>query len=135
MVSAFMRRAAGWRVASLSLLLLASQADAARRFTELGAGRGLDANVVVAMLVDREGLLWVGSREGLFRYDGYQASAFLPDPDRPGQISDIDVRALYQADDGALWVSTNTGGLNRRDPHSGTFTQFHHDSTVASSLS
>ena len=46
------------------------------------------------MLVDRDGLLWVGSREGLFRYDGYQASAFLPDPERPGQISDIDVRAI-----------------------------------------
>src|SRR5512137_1438584 len=98
MVSAFMRRAAGWRVASLSLLLLASQADAARRFTELGAGRGLDANVVVSMLVDRDGLLWVGSREGLFRYDGYQATPFLPDPDRPDSISDLDIRSLYEAD-------------------------------------
>ena len=64
---------------------LAPQADAARRFTELGAGRGLDVNVAVSLLVDRDGLLWVGSREGLFRYDGYQATAFLPDPDRAGQ--------------------------------------------------
>jgi signal transduction histidine kinase/ligand-binding sensor domain-containing protein len=121
----------------LAPLLLATgiAAAAERRFAELGAGRGLDARVVVALLVDRNGLLWVGSREGLFRYDGYQASAFLPDPDLPGQISDIDVRALYEADDGALWVSTNTGGLNRRDPRSGTFTQFHHDSAVADSLS
>ena len=135
MASAFMRRAAGWRVASLSLLLFAPQADAARRFTELGAGRGLDANVAVSMLVDRDGLLWVGSREGLFRYDGYQATPFLPDADRPGTISDLDVRALYEAADGALWVSTNTGGLNRRDPRTGRFTQFHHDSTDPRSLS
>ncbi|HSN70628.1 MAG TPA: two-component regulator propeller domain-containing protein [Steroidobacteraceae bacterium] len=110
-------------------------ADGVRQFVELGVGRGLDARVAVAMLVDRDGLLWVGSREGLFRYDGYQATAFLPDPDRAGQISDIDIRALYEADDGALWISTNTGGLNRRDPRSGTFTQYHRDSAVAGSLS
>jgi len=126
------------RIAALVALLLPAigvAADGPRQFTELGVGRGLDARVAVAMLVDREGLLWVGSREGLFRYDGYQASAFLPDPERPGQISDIDVRALYQGDDGALWVSTNTGGLNRRDPRSGTFTQYHHDSADGRSLS
>jgi ligand-binding sensor domain-containing protein len=87
------------------------------------------------LLVDRDGLLWVGSREGLFRYDGYQATPFLPDPDRPGSISDLDVRSLYEADDGALWVSTNTGGLNRRDPRTGRFAQFHHDSKDPRSLS
>jgi signal transduction histidine kinase/ligand-binding sensor domain-containing protein len=129
-----------WRrclVGLLALLLPAAgiAADGARRFTELGVGRGLDARVAVTLLVDRNGLLWVGSREGLFRYDGYQASAFLPDPERPGQISDIDIRALYEAGDGALWISTNTGGLNRRDPRTGTFTQFHHDSSDGRSLS
>jgi signal transduction histidine kinase/streptogramin lyase len=122
-------------VAASSLPATGIAAEEARRFTELGAGRGLDAKVAVAMLVDRDGLLWVGSREGLFRYDGYQASVFLPNPDRPGQISDIDVRALYGASDGALWISTNTGGLNRRDPRSGIFTQFHHDSSDDRSLS
>ncbi len=120
---------------ALLLPAIVMAVDGDRRFVELGAGRGLDARVAVALLVDRDGLLWVGSREGLFRYDGYQAGALLPDPNRPGQISDIDVRALFEADDGALWVSTNTGGLNRRDPRSGTFTQFHHDSAAADSLS
>jgi signal transduction histidine kinase/ligand-binding sensor domain-containing protein len=121
----------------LALLMTATgiAADGERRFTELGVGRGLDARVAVTLLVDRNGLLWVGSREGLFRYDGYQASAFLPDPERPGQISDIDIRALYEAGDGALWISTNTGGLSRRDPQTGAFTQFHHDSADVRSLS
>ena len=108
---------------------------AERQFRKLGVGRGLDANVVTSMLVDRDGLLWVGSREGLFRYDGYLATAFQPDPNRPGSISDVDIRSLYEADDGALWVSTNTGGLNRRDPVTGQFTQFHHDSANPRSLS
>ena len=103
-------------LATLAALLLAPVANAARHFDTLGAGRGLGAMVVTSLRFDRDGLLWVGSREGLFRYDGYQAAAFLPDLDRPGHISDVDVRSLYEADDGALWVATNTGGLNRRDP-------------------
>ena len=120
---------------ALFLPAIGIAADGARRFIELGAGRGLDARVAPTLLVDRNGLLWVGSREGLFRYDGYQASVFLPEPGRPGTISDTDIRALYQAEDGALWISTNTGGLNRRDPRSGAFTQFHHDSADDRSLS
>jgi hypothetical protein len=32
------------------------------------------------------------------------------------------VRSLYEADDGALWVSMNTAELNRRDPVTGEFT-------------
>ncbi len=120
---------------TLLFLLFAADAAAERRFTELGAGRGLEATVVPSMLIDRHGFLWVGSREGLFRYDGFQATAFLPDPDRSGRVSDVDVRSLYEGRDGALWVSTNTGGLNRRDPGTGLFTQYHHDSADPGSLS
>jgi signal transduction histidine kinase/ligand-binding sensor domain-containing protein len=120
---------------ALALLAIAPDAAAERTFRKLGEGRGLDANVATSMLVDRNGLLWVASREGLFLYDGYVATPFRSDPDRPGSISDVDVRSLYEAQDGALWVSTNTGGLNRRDPVTGEFKQFHHDSANPRSLS
>ena len=127
--------ALAWTFAAVLWPAPAPAAGSERYFSELGVGRGLDARVAVTMLLDRDGLLWVGSREGLFLYDGYHARAFLPDPGRAGQISDIDIRALYQAGDGALWVATNTGGLNRRDPRTGTFAQFHHDSADERSLS
>ncbi len=120
---------------ALALLAFGQYAAAEREFRKLGEGRGLEASVVTAMLVDRDGLLWVASREGLFSYDGYLATAYQPDPNRTGSISDVDMRSLYEARDGALWVSTNTGGLNRRDPVTGVFTQFHHDSANPRSLS
>jgi signal transduction histidine kinase/ligand-binding sensor domain-containing protein len=110
-------------------------ADAARRLVEVGNGRGLDATVVPTLLVDHAGLLWVGSREGLYRYDGYLATAYLPMASDPGSISDVDIRSLYESRDGAIWVSTNTAGLNRLDRRTGRFQRYRHDSADPSSLS
>ena len=95
-------------------------------FRPIGENRGLDANMPVDLMVDRRGFLWVGSREGLFRYDGYEATLFKPDADDPASITDLDIRALYEDSDGIIWVATNTGGLNRFDPATGDFTHFRH---------
>lgn len=122
-------------VAACALACLAVPAEAGRTFVEVGSGRGLAATVVPSMLVDHEGLLWVGSREGLYRYDGYLATAFRPVPGDPHSLSDIDVRAVYEGRDGTLWVSTNTAGLNRLDRRTGRFTRYGHDSADPGSLS
>jgi signal transduction histidine kinase/ligand-binding sensor domain-containing protein len=122
-------------VAGLLVALLQQPAAAEQRFVELGAGQGLTASVVNAMLIDRDGLLWVGSREGLFRYDGYQATAALADGAVHAGASYVDVRALYEADDGALWIGTLGGGLLRRDPLTGQFRRYAHDPADPRSLS
>jgi signal transduction histidine kinase/ligand-binding sensor domain-containing protein len=56
-------------------------------------------------------------------------------PGDPHSLSDVDVRALHRARDGALWVSTNTAGLNRLDPRTRRFTRYAHDSADSASLS
>ena len=106
----------------------------ARTFTPVGATNGLEARVAVSLLLDRDGFLWVGSREGLFRYDGYKTVAFLPDPADPGSISDIDIRYVYEASDDSIWVGTNTGGLDRYDPAADRFENYRHDSADPSSI-
>ncbi|MCU0990634.1 MAG: hypothetical protein MUE63_13885, partial [Xanthomonadales bacterium] len=50
-------------------------------------------------------------------------------------ISDSDLRALFQGADGSLWISANTGGLNRLDPATGHFEVFRHDPDDPGSLS
>jgi len=96
-------------------------------FRPIGENRGLDVAMPVDMLVDSRGYLWIGSRTGLYRYDGYRASLFEPDPNDPASITDLDIRALYEDSDGIIWVATNTGGLNRLDPETGTFSHFRHE--------
>jgi ligand-binding sensor domain-containing protein/DNA-binding CsgD family transcriptional regulator len=85
-------------------------------------------------MLDSKGFLWVGSREGLFRYDGYEGQAFLPQRGNAYAISDIDIRSVYEAVDGSIWVGTNTGGLDHYDPATGKFRNFRHDSTDPASI-
>ncbi len=124
-----------WVLALGMLLAFSTGPASARTFTKLGVGRGLDVSMGVALAVDADGLLWIGSREGLFRYDGYEAIAYLPDSEDPYSISDVDIRSLHVASDGSLWVGTSTGGLNRMDASSGRFTHFRHEPTNPGSLS
>ena len=83
-------------------MLLGGQPAQARTFTPVGETKGLEARVVPAVMLDSKGFLWVGSREGLFRYDGYQAQAFLPERGNVDAISDIDIRSVYEAADGCI---------------------------------
>ncbi|WP_345292241.1 ligand-binding sensor domain-containing protein [Kangiella marina] len=85
--------------------------------------------------MDRQGFLWVGSREGLFRYDGYTATHFKPEINNEKTISDTDIRNLYEDSEGNIWVSTNTAGLNRYDPSSKKFTRYRHDASDHTTIS
>jgi signal transduction histidine kinase/ligand-binding sensor domain-containing protein len=66
---------------------------------------GLLSNRVNTILQTRDGFLWVGTAEGLLRFDGrhFAPIVFLP------QSSPASVTALAEAPDGALWVGTLAG--------------------------
>lgn len=60
-----------------------------------------------ALLLDREGMVWVGSTDGLYRVSESMASGLTR---KQGLGSDY-VRVVLQADDGSNWIGT-TNGLN-----------------------
>ncbi len=57
------------------------------------------------MLQDRAGFLWVGTQDGLYRYDGNHFNAFTTRDGLPGTR----IEALHESEDGTLWVSTDRG--------------------------
>ncbi|MBT7075262.1 MAG: GAF domain-containing protein [Anaerolineae bacterium] len=105
------------------------------RFKELSLEEGLSQSVVTAILQDRFGFLWVGTQDGLNRYDGHSFTIFRPDPDSPNTINDRWISYLYEDSQGYLWVGTVQGGLNRYNPESGTFTHYISDTKTPNSLS
>jgi two-component system sensor histidine kinase ChiS len=103
-------------------------------FDHLSLQEGLSQSVVTAMAQDARGFLWLGTQDGLNRFDGYTFRIFKHDPDNSTSLIDALVTALVVDHDGTLWVGTN-GGLARYDPYLENFTHFVNDPGDPNSLS
>jgi ligand-binding sensor domain-containing protein/signal transduction histidine kinase len=68
---------------------------------------GLPQNTVQAITQTRDGYLWVGTQEGLARFNSINFTVF--DKDNTPQMKSNDVRALLEDRSGALWIATSYG--------------------------
>lgn len=67
-----------------------------------------------------DGLLWIGSRQGLFRFDGVRFERITRAGNQP--LIDDDVLSLMTDPDGSLWVGYFSGGMSRvGGPHPGQY--------------
>ncbi|MCB1647641.1 MAG: hypothetical protein KDI36_19420, partial [Pseudomonadales bacterium] len=89
-------------------------------FDRLGTGQGLSQAAVSAITQDKQGFIWVGTQEGLNRYDGYEFQTFYHMDDDPNSLSHDSIWDLMVDSDGSLWIGTDSG-LNRYDADSGRF--------------
>ncbi|MDB6045419.1 MAG: hypothetical protein JWM63_3970 [Gammaproteobacteria bacterium] len=64
---------------------------------------------------DGDGFLWVGTQNGLARWDGYHFRSYKSDPAIAGALPDNFIRKLHTDAAGRLWIGTNSGGLARYD--------------------
>jgi len=70
---------------------------------------GLPQNTVNVILQTRDGYLWLGTRDGLARFDGVRFTVLgIGDG-----LQSVEVQSLYEDNQGALWIGTGGGGLNR----------------------
>lgn len=96
-------------------------AQPVRHFALYTQKEGLSDNHVQCILRDHQGFLWVGTNNGLNRYDGYSFRVFLPGAGLPGHnISNENILDLAQDKDGFIWIAT-ANGLNRFDPRTEAF--------------
>lgn len=84
------------------------------------ADDGLPSSRVTALAQDAGGWLWVGTSEGLARWDGLRFERFAPEAGLPMPVTLLEVTA-----DDALWVATEGGGLWRLDPDRLAWRHYH----------
>jgi len=82
------------------------------RFEHLTINEGLSQNRVNCILQDREGFLWIGTNEGLNRYDGYEFHTFEKGSDSKEKLSDDFIHCIYEDRFGNILVGTGSDGLN-----------------------
>ncbi|WP_412067551.1 two-component regulator propeller domain-containing protein [Rubrivirga sp. IMCC43871] len=77
-----------------------------------GTEDGLPQSRVEAITQSSEGYLWIGTQEGLARFDGVR---FTRVPQGAGGLPNTDIRALAPARGGGVWVGMRRGGLAHVD--------------------
>jgi signal transduction histidine kinase/ligand-binding sensor domain-containing protein/DNA-binding response OmpR family regulator len=83
---------------------------------------GLPNNQVQCISQDSKGWIWLGTSQGLSRFDGYRFVNFMNDPEDTTSLSGRIVRVIFEASDGRLLVGTENGGLNVFDRDRERFT-------------
>lgn len=81
---------------------------------------GLPQNSVYALTQTSDGYIWLGTQEGLVRYDGVRFVVF--DTRTTAELKHNWIYVLYEDRDRALWIGTQGGGVTRLND--GRFTTF-----------
>jgi signal transduction histidine kinase/DNA-binding response OmpR family regulator/ligand-binding sensor domain-containing protein len=104
-------------------------------YESISATQGLSQGMVYDILQDKEGFIWVGTKDGLNRYDGYGFKVFTNDPYNNKTLSSNSINKLFEDSKGRIWVGTENEGLNIYDKKSGDFLRIMHSNTNANGLS
>lgn len=104
------------------------------RFRNFGIASGLSQVTCRAFVQDARGFVWIGTQDGLNRFDGYNFKTYYRDRSNANALGDSHVTALALGDAGRIWVGTVAGGLSLLDPATDAITVYRHQSERADSL-
>lgn len=110
---------------AMQLGALARDPDfAAAVFEHITQDQGLSNNAVNCLLQDRRGFLWVGTDDGLNRYDGHTFVVYRHQPDDPHSLPGNFVQTIYESPDGVLWIAAVGSTFCRYDAQRDAFIRY-----------
>jgi len=89
-------------------------------FENFTTAEGLSNNDVRSILRDQNGYLWVGTANGLNRFDGYRFRAYLPNQKEGNNIHNTVISTLVEDQRGYIWIAGNKG-IEYYDPSRDSF--------------
>ncbi|MBU8891837.1 MAG: SpoIIE family protein phosphatase [Bacteroidales bacterium] len=75
---------------------------------------GLSQTSVNCLIQDSRGFIWIGTQDGLNKYDGYSFKILKNQPSDSNSLSGSYINCIYEDSEGNIWVGTNRG-LNKID--------------------
>jgi signal transduction histidine kinase/ligand-binding sensor domain-containing protein/CheY-like chemotaxis protein len=103
--------------------------------TTLSTADNLSQNTIHCVYQDKYGFLWLGTQDGLNKYDGYRIEIYKSKKEDPNSLPANHITAMAEDASGNLWIGTRTGGLSKYDRAHDRFTNFRHHPGDPSSVS
>ncbi len=103
------------------------------KFDNLTKSDGLSNNFVLDFYQDKFGFIWIGTLDGLNRYNAYDFEIFRNNPDDSLSISGNLITSITEDIYGDLWIGTKSG-LNKYDYENIGFQRFNHDENNENTL-
>jgi signal transduction histidine kinase/ligand-binding sensor domain-containing protein/CheY-like chemotaxis protein/HPt (histidine-containing phosphotransfer) domain-containing protein len=133
-------RQAVQRILGVLLLVSASVTAAAidappMVLEHLSTLEGLPQGTVKATLQDSQGFVWIGTEDGLVRFDGHEMHRYAYSRTVKDSLPGNFVNALAEDTKGDLWIAIKGAGLARWHRRTDTFTAYRHDPANGNSLS
>ena len=79
------------------------------QFQRMTVEDGLSQSTINAIIQDSKGYIWIGTNDGLDRYDGHEIKSYNPYKDINTQLSSNYITSLGEDSKGYIWVGTNDG--------------------------
>jgi len=76
---------------------------------EVTYSQGLSENTVMCINQDSLGYIWVGTREGLNRYDGYSCDNYYPTPNKQGGLRSGAIQNIFIDKYSKIWIKHSLG--------------------------
>ena len=90
-------------------------------FDYLSITEGLPHNTVFCLTQDKQGFIWIGTKNGLVRFDGYECRVFRESSANAPDFKGKSIHSVLEDSKGNLWIGTQTEGINFRDVKTGIF--------------
>jgi ligand-binding sensor domain-containing protein/signal transduction histidine kinase len=104
------------------------------RFRTFSTEDGLSQATARTIAQDSSGFLWIGTQDGLNRFDGHAFRVYRHDRSDPHSLAQNHVWAIVPDHDGDLWIATQGGGLSRYDADLDRFDNYLADAARADAL-
>lgn len=103
------------------ILALAGNSQSEMSFRHYSVAEGLSDNFVRCVHFDQRGFMWIGTNEGLNRFDGEEFIAYRKISGNANSLSGNVVTDIAEEPRGTLWIATKDGGVCRLDQKTGLF--------------
>ncbi|MCK0160530.1 hybrid sensor histidine kinase/response regulator transcription factor [Allomuricauda sp. F6463D] len=80
-----------------------------QKFERFSNAEGFNQNTITSIVQDKYGFIWLGTPNGLIRYDGYEFKTFTTQSETEGNIHSNFISSLCTDSQGVVWIGTDLG--------------------------